>query len=106
MTVEQTKSNMVRLYVVEEQETYREVYKYIFPSRASVELLQVSANGDIRALMQAVSDLCPDVVLLSTKRLEINIVEELEQIRTDYPAIGIVLLLVFYTAQDIDQLLY
>jgi len=104
MTVEQTKSNMVRLYVVEEQEIYREIYKYIFPSRAPVELLQVSANGDVGALMQAVSDLCPDVVLLSTKRLEINIIEELEQIRTDYPEIGIVLLLVFYSAQDIDLL--
>jgi len=104
MVVEQTKSKMVRLYVVEEQEIYREVYKYIFHSRAPVELLQVSANGDVGALMQAVSDLCPDVVLLSTKRLGINIIEELEQIRTDYPEIGIVLLLVFYNAQDVDLL--
>lgn len=104
MVVEQTKSKTVRLYVVEEQEIYREVYNSIFPSRAPVELLQVSANGDVGALMQAVSDLCPDVVLLSTKRLEINIIEELEQIRTDYPNIGIVLLLVFYSAQDIDLL--
>lgn len=79
--MDQTKSKAVRLYVVEEQETYREVYKYIFSSRAPVELLQVSANGDVGALLRALSELCPDVVLLSTKRLETNIIEELEQIR-------------------------
>jgi len=104
MAVDQTKSKTVRLYVVEEQEIYRDIYKYIFPSGAPVELLRVSANGDVEALMQAVSDLCPDVVLLSAKKLEINIIEELEQIRTDYPEIGIVLLLVFCSAQDIDLL--
>jgi len=104
MAVEQTKSKTVRLYVVEEQEIYREVYNSVFPSRAPVELLQVSTNGDIRALMRALSELCPDVVLLGTKRLDINIIEELEQIRTDYPGIGIVLFLVFYSAQDIDLL--
>ena len=104
MTMEQIKSKTVRLYLVEEQEIYREVYKAIFPSRAPVELLKVSSNGDIGALTQAVSELCPDVLLLSTKRLELNIIEELEQIRTDYPNIGIVLLLVFYSSQDVDLL--
>ena len=104
MTAEQTKSKTVRLYVVEEQEIYREVYQAILPSTAAVELLQVSSNGDIGALTQAVSELHPDVLLLSTKRLELNIIEELEQIRTDYPNIGIVLLLVFYSSQDVDLL--
>ena len=104
MTAEQTKSKTVRLYVVEEQEIYREVYQAILPSTAAVELLQVSSNGDIGALTQAVSELHPDVLLLSTKRLELNIIEELEQICTDYPNIGIVLLLVFYSSQDVDLL--
>ena len=99
-----TKSETISLYVVEEQEIYREIYKSILPSRAPVELLQVSDNGDMGALTHAVSELCPDVVLLSTKRLDINIIEELEQIRMDYPKIGIVLLLVFCSAQDIELL--
>ena len=100
----QVKSDTISLYVIEEQEIYREIYKTILPERAPIEILQVSDNGDIGALVETVSELCPDVVLLSTKRLELNIIEELERIRTDYPKIGIVLLLVFCNAQDIELL--
>ena len=102
--MEQTKTDVVRLYVVEEQEIYREIYKCIIPSSSPVELLGVSGNGDTGALKRAVSELCPDVVLLSTKRLDISAIEELEQIRTDRPGIGIILLLVFYSAQDVELL--
>ena len=100
----QTKSETVSLYVVEEQEIYREIYKYILPTRANVELLQVSANGERGTLIKSVSELCPDVLLLSTKKLDINIIEELEQIRNDYPKMGMVILLVFYSSQDIELL--
>jgi len=100
----QIKSETVSLYVVEEQEIYREIYKYILPTRANVELLQVSANGERGTLIQSVSELCPDVLLLSIKKLDINIIEELEQIRNDYPKMGMVILLVFYSSQDIDLL--
>ena len=100
----QVKSDTISLYVIEEQEIYREIYKTIPPVRAPIDILQVSDNGDIGALVETVSELCPDVVLLSTKRLELNIIEELERIRTDYPKIGIVLLLVFCNAQDIELL--
>ena len=97
-----TGAKTIRLYVVEEQEIYRELFKSIFPTMAPVELLQVSPNGEINELTQVVSSMCPDVLLLSTKRLQENLVEELEQIRQAYPQIGIVLLLVFYTAQDLE----
>ena len=102
--MDQTESKIVKLYVVEEQEIYREVYKSIFPPGAPVELLAVSDNGEMGALAHAVSELRPDVVLLSTRKLETKIIEELEQIRTDYPKIGIVLLLLFCNTQDIDLL--
>ncbi len=100
----QTKSETVSLYVVEEQEIYREIYKYILPTRTNVELLKVSANGERGTLIQSVSELCPDVLLLSTKKLDINIIEELEQIRNDYPKMGMVILLVFYSSKDIELL--
>jgi len=100
----QTKSEMVSLYVVEEQEIYREVYKSILPTRANIELLQVSANGEISNLLQSVSGLRPDVFLLSVKKLDINIIEELERVRNNYPKMGIVILLVCYSSHDIDLL--
>lgn len=102
--MEPTKSDSVSLYVVEEQEIYREVYKSVLTSRAPIELLRVSSNGDAATIKRAVAELHPDVMLLSTKKLEANIVAELEQIRTEYPKIGIVILLVLCSYQDIELL--
>ena len=102
--MELTQTDTMRLYVVEEQEIYRELYKSILPSRAPIELLEVSAIGENGTLGRAVSELYPDVLLLSTKRLEISVIEELEQIRMNYPKMGIVLLLVFCSGQDIELL--
>jgi DNA-binding NarL/FixJ family response regulator len=100
----QTKSETVSLYIVEEQEIFRELYTYVLPTRDNIELLRVSANGEPGAMTKAVSELCPDVLLLSVKKLDTHIVEELEQIRNRYPKMGIVILLVFYSSQDIDLL--
>jgi len=112
----QTSSKTVSLYVIEEQEIYREVYKVIFPAKAEsgtsngatypIDLLGVSNNGkgDISNLRETVSALRPNVLLLSTKKLQDNIVETLEQIREHNPEIGIALFLVFYSAEDIELL--
>ena len=98
------KSQAIRLFVMEEQEIYRELYKSIIPSMAPVELLEVSNSEDLAEIDSFVASHAPDVLILSTKKLETNIIESLEKIRVNYPQIGIVLLLVFYTAQDIDLL--
>ena len=100
----QTKSETVSLYVVEEQEIYREVYNCILPTKANIKLLKVSSNRGIGVLQRAVSELCPDVLLLSVKKLDIITIEGLEQIRNGYPKMGIVILLLRYSSQDIDLL--
>ena len=100
----QAETKIIRLYVAEEQEIYREVYKSIFPPGGPVELLQDSNNGNTGILPHVITELNADVVLLSTKRLEANVLEGLEQIRTDYPEIGIVLLLTFCNTQDTELL--
>ncbi|MCK4274564.1 MAG: response regulator transcription factor [Dehalococcoidales bacterium] len=100
----QEKSETVSLYVVEEQEIYREMYRYILPNRANIEILRVSENGESGAMERAVSELCPDVMLLSVKKLDIDIIEELERIRNSYPRMGIVILIIFYSSQDIELL--
>jgi DNA-binding NarL/FixJ family response regulator len=104
LSMVQIKSETARLYVIEEQELYREVYKQVLSMRNDIELLQVSAIEEIGTLPRAVSELCPDVLLLSVKKLDINTIEELEQIRNNYPGMGIVILLVYYSSQDIDLL--
>jgi DNA-binding NarL/FixJ family response regulator len=100
----QAKSETVSLYIVEEQEIYREIYNYILPKRANIEVLRVSENGEKGAMLRAVSELCPDVLLLSVKKLDRNVIEELEKIRNTYPRMGIVILIVFYSSQDIELL--
>jgi len=99
-----TKANTIRLFVVEEQEIYRELFRSIFPSMTTVELIDVSPNGEKDSINNIVSSLSPDVLVLSTKKLDGNMIDELEEIRVSYPHVGIVLLLVFYTAQDVDSL--
>jgi DNA-binding NarL/FixJ family response regulator len=74
------------------------------PKRANIEVLRVSENGEKGAMLRAVSELCPDVLLLSVKKLNRNVIEELEKIRNTYPRMGIVILIVFYSSQDIELL--
>ncbi len=102
--MDQIQTETIRLYIIEEQEIYREIYKYILPSRASVELLEVTGNSDAGMLKKAVAELSPDVLLLSTKKLEESIVDTLEQIRMEYPRTGMVLLLISCSSRDIELL--
>jgi DNA-binding NarL/FixJ family response regulator len=100
----QTKSENVSLYVIEEQEIYREIYYRVMTMRADIELLRISENGEAGAIMQAVSELRPQVLLFSVKKLNAEIIEELERIRNSYPKMGIVILIIFYSSQDIELL--
>ncbi len=99
-----TNSERVSLYVVEEQEIYREMYQHVLPTRANIEILRVSEKGKIGTMTHAISELCPDVLLLSIKKFDMNIIQELERIRNNYPRMGIVFLIIFYSSQDIELL--
>jgi DNA-binding NarL/FixJ family response regulator len=99
--MEQLKLNIVRLYAVEEDDIYREIYRTILPSRGPIELLEVTSSSDIAALRQAVLKLSPDVVLLSIEKPDVDIIRELEQIRIDCPKLGIILMLEECNSQDI-----
>jgi DNA-binding NarL/FixJ family response regulator len=100
----QTKPETIRLYVVEEQEIYREMYQCLLPARANIEILRISANGERGGMARGVADVNPDVLLLSVRKLDINLIEELERIRNANPRMGIVILIVFYSSQDIELL--
>jgi DNA-binding NarL/FixJ family response regulator len=100
----QTKTDTLKLYIIEEQELYRELYNCVLPARENIELLHVSSSSDIEGIRQNVAELHPDVLLLSVKKLNSAIVGELEQIRNNYPEMGIVILLIFYSSQDIELL--
>jgi DNA-binding NarL/FixJ family response regulator len=104
MALEKEKPNIIRLYTVEEDAIYLDLGKAVFQLMAPIELLGVSNSRDIDTLRQTVLSLSPDVILISTNNLKTDIIKKLEEIRMDYPKIGIVLLLGFYNAQNIEQL--
>jgi len=94
----------MRLYVVEEQEIYRELYKNVFPSDGQTELLRVVPMNGIGVALSGVIELGPDVLLLSVKGLNKQIIEEISEIRSANPHCGIVLLLTHYTTKDVESL--
>jgi DNA-binding NarL/FixJ family response regulator len=100
----ETKSETVSLYVVEEQEIYREMYSKVLTTRENIEILRVSENDESGAMTRAVTELCPDVLLLSVKKLDVDIIDELERVRNAFPRMGIVILIIFYSSQDIELL--
>jgi DNA-binding NarL/FixJ family response regulator len=100
----QTDIETVSLYIVEEQEIYREIYGHLLPLHAQVDIKRVAANGEQGVLTRDVTELRPDVLLLSVKKLDIDIIEELERVRNDYPEMGIVILLIYYSSQDVELL--
>jgi DNA-binding NarL/FixJ family response regulator len=99
-----TNSENVGLFVVEEQEIYREMYNLILPKHANIEVLRVSGSGEKGSMLRAVTELSPDVMLLSIKKLNKEMIDELEKIRGAHPRMGIVILIVFYSSQDIELL--
>jgi DNA-binding NarL/FixJ family response regulator len=100
----QPKSDTVSLYIVEEQEIYREIYSYLLPKHASIEILRVTSHGEKGTMLRAVAETSPNVMLLSVKKLNMDLIEELEKIRNAHPKMGIVILIVFYSSQDIELL--
>jgi DNA-binding NarL/FixJ family response regulator len=99
-----TNPENVSLFVIEEQEIYREMYNLILPKHASIEVVRVSGSGDKGSMMRAVTELTPNVMLLSVKKLDKEMIDELEKIRNSNPRMGIVILIVFYSSQDIELL--
>ena len=101
---DKTKPNIIKLYTVEEDEIYIDLRQTAVQQNEPIEFLGVLNSCDIGSLHKAVLILTPDVVLVSIKDLKINIIRELEQIHLDYPKMGIVLVLGFCNAQDIELL--
>ncbi|MDY6917472.1 MAG: response regulator transcription factor [Chloroflexota bacterium] len=98
------KTKPVRLYVAEEQEIYRGAYKYILPPSAPVELLGMSTTADASDLGDEVAAVDPDVLMVGTKTLDEEMIAQMQTLRTQKPRMGIVLLLVSYTPDNVRLL--
>jgi DNA-binding NarL/FixJ family response regulator len=100
----QLKEEAVSLFVVEEQEIYREVYQQLLPERSSITIAGVLEAVEPGTIRDAVAFARPDVLMLSIKKLDTELIKELEAIRNAHPQMGIVILIIYYSSQDIELL--
>lgn len=94
----------LKLYIVEEQEILREAYKAALQRETSIELVGVAEDGNLETIIDKLSTLHPDVVLLGIKALQASIIEKLEAIRENNPQVGIVLLSALYDIKGVKRL--
>ncbi len=98
------KIQLVKLYVLEEQRIFNNVYKEVFSPVNSICLMGMTNNMDIRAAAPDMKSHNPDVLFISIKRLDQNMVDSLKQIRVDFPNLGFVISFISYNAQNIISL--
>ncbi|MDY6907186.1 MAG: response regulator transcription factor [Chloroflexota bacterium] len=100
----QTEAKAVRLYVAEEQEIYRELFRHIFITAPEIDLTGVSAHGDPSALHRELASLRPDVLLMGIRRLDGPTLDGLRQLCEYFPAMGVILLLSAHDGRRSRQL--
>ena len=98
------KNQMVKLYILEEQRIFNNVYKEVFSPVNSICLMGMTNNLDIKAAVPDMQSSNPDVLFISIKRLDQNMVDSLKQVRATFPNLGLVISFISYNAQNIISL--
>ncbi len=98
------KNPMVKLYIIEEQRLFNNIYKEVFSPINSVCLMGMTNDTDLNNARSEINMFNPDVIFISIKRLDQKMVEELKQIRLDFPGVGFVISFISYNAQNIIAL--
>ncbi len=99
-----TQLKTLTLYIAEENQIYRMLFIDIFSSTSITNLVGISSELNPLLIKSTLSALQPSVLLLGTKSLDPRSVEQLLQIRSNFPHIGVVLLFSVYNAKSIKQL--
>jgi DNA-binding NarL/FixJ family response regulator len=95
------KNQMVKLYIMEEQRIFNNIYKEVFSPMNSICLMGLTNTIDVAAVTPEIKAYDPNVLFISIKRLDQKIVEDLKQIRSDFPNLGFVISFISYNAQNI-----
>ncbi|NQT74044.1 MAG: response regulator transcription factor [Chloroflexi bacterium] len=82
----------IQVCIVEEQEILRHAYTLTLPLEAAIELAGVSGTCDAEDIMNMISTLNPDVLVLGMKVLDPGTIDLLDTIRQHFPDLGIVVL--------------
>ncbi|MBN1188923.1 MAG: response regulator transcription factor [Dehalococcoidales bacterium] len=85
--------NGIGIFVAEEQEFYREIYRSSFEAGVDFNFIGTSSNGDLKALLKTISSQKTDVLILGARKFSLDLYQEIVQICTNHPLISIVLLI-------------
>lgn len=94
----------IKLQVIEEQELFHASYRAIFPEDGQINVAGISTNGDFTKLRAQLIDSRPQVLLMSTIKLDHDLVSEIVQIREEFPDIGLALIFLLYSNESLRQL--
>jgi len=98
------KNQMVKLYVIEEQRIFNNIYKEVFSPLNSICLMGLTNNIHIVPAIPEIKMLDPNILFISVKKLDPIIVEELKQIRSTLPNSGLVISFISYNSQNITAI--
>jgi DNA-binding NarL/FixJ family response regulator len=98
------KNQMVKLYIMEEQRIFNNVYKEVFSPINSICLMGMTNNMELNSVISEMKSYNPNVLFVSVKRLDQILVDNLKLIRNDFPNIGFVISFISYNAQNIISL--
>jgi DNA-binding NarL/FixJ family response regulator len=88
-----TTTNSVGIYVTEEQEIYKQIYKTSFETDPDFKFLGIHSGNNDQTLIDTLNKETPNVLLMGIKRFDTKIYEQIENICSTKNSIGIVLLL-------------
>lgn len=98
------KNQMVKLYIIEEQRIFNNVYKEVFSPLNSIYLMGINNTPDLSAVKPEIKSLDPNVLFISLKRLDAKLVEDLKEIRAEFPNMSFVISFISHNAQNIIAL--
>ncbi len=93
----------INLLAIERDEIHRHLYELV-AARSSIALMGISGRTDIASIRDLVATSHPDVLLVGTRKLESDLIEELGRIRTSHAGLGVVVIFSSYRAKEVGQL--
>lgn len=92
------------VYVVEEQEIFRDAYSAFFAEHEDIEIVSVDTSYDANVLPELIASSRPDVLLIGVKVLSASVVEQLEAVQRACQDTALVLLAAAYEGDGLRAL--
>lgn len=89
-----------RIYIIEEQETYQQMYRSVFSPDCEFQLLGISSEGPLEKVPRALIASQPDILVVGLKKLTAAVLADIESVRLEHPRLGVVLLMAVISSED------